>query len=184
MTYITDDNLQGYLKRDLTDEESSLFDIIEAYAKRVIDQYCDTVFEEVDESSRFFDGGEQDMDIDPCTAISAIASVDTSDVVISTYEDNTFVTEPRNKTVKNSVRSRFGRFPRGMKNIKITAKFSSFDTEVPENVKVASMKICADVFNNPNGFTKESIEGYSYQLGKGVMTEINKILAPYRQVLL
>ena len=57
MAYITENNLADYLKRSLGVRESAIFSIVEAWAKKHIDNITGTTFEEASEDSRYFDAG-------------------------------------------------------------------------------------------------------------------------------
>lgn len=184
--YINQAELENYLKRDLTTEEAGAFTILAGAAKEVIDNYCDTNFDaNVTETSRYYDGGTNEVVIDPCTNVTAVARVSDDGSIISTIDEDDYVLEPINNTVKWSVRARVGRFIRGARNLKVTAKFSSYDNAVPSDVKLACMKLCADALK-PSGVKKESIEGYSYEFRDIVERdeEITNALAKYRRVFI
>lgn len=185
--YISETELENYLKRDLTAKESASFVIIEEAARIAIDNYCDTNWDsDASSESRYYDGGLQEISIDPCKTITEVAYVDEDFETDDEFDTDEYVAEPVNKTIKTSLRLRAGRFCRGIKNIKVTAVFSSYDDAVPGAVKLACLKLCAGAIQNPVGITKENIEGYGYELAGQVQKdeEIQNILAPYRQVLL
>jgi len=186
MAYISQSELENYLKRSLTTEEASNFTVILAAVQEIIDNYCDTSFEEVSETSRYYDGGIQEIDIDPCTDVTAVAIVDEEFDVDETLDEDYYVVEPINRTIKTSIRLRSGKFSSGKANLKVTAKFSSYIDSVPELVKLACLKLCADVINNPMDYKSESIEGYSYQLRGRIEKdkELTELLAKYRQILI
>ena len=184
--YITQAALENYLKRALATREANSFALVEGAAERVVNDYCDTTFEDVAETSHYFDGGDQEITIDPCHTITAIASINYDESIINEYSDNDYVLEPRNGNIKDSIILRDGRWPSGHKNIKVTGKFSSYYDEVPSDIQLAVMMLCGDYFNNPVGLKSESIEGYSKTLAGKIERdeEIKSILGSYRQVLL
>ncbi|OQA03768.1 MAG: hypothetical protein BWY69_00248 [Planctomycetes bacterium ADurb.Bin401] len=185
--YITEAEIENYLKRDLTAEESEIFETIESAAREQIDNYCDTNWDEnTEEESRYYDGGNQEINIDPCKSISAVAYVDEEFETDDLWESDDYVAEPINKTIKTSIRVRAGKSCRGIGNIKVTALFTSYDTQVPPGVKLACLKLCSSIFENPLGLKSENIEGYGYAFADKIQSddELQKILSPYRQVLL
>lgn len=185
--YISEVELERYLKRDLTSAESAIFATIEEAARIAIDNYCDTNWDStVTSESRYYDGGLQEISIDPCKSITEIAYVDEDLTTDDAWDTDEYVAEPINKTIKTSLRVRAGRSCRGIRNIKVTATFTSYESEVPGAVKLACLKLCAGILGNPTGLKREGIEGYSYELADQVQKddEIQSILAPYRQVYL
>jgi len=187
MAYITQSELEGYLKRDLTSAEEGIFATILSAVKKAIDNWCDTNFDNVTErTNRYYDGGKQEVSIDPSKDISEIAYVDEDLESDDLWETDDYIAEPINQTIKTSLRNRAGKTNAGMKNIRVTAKFTSYDTEVPAGVKLACFRLIGDVLDNPRGLKSESIEGYSYAFADKIATDemVRGYLAPWRQVLI
>jgi hypothetical protein len=185
MSYIDQAELEAYLKRDLSTAEEASFPILLSAAEIAIDNYTDTNFNVATEESRYFDGGEQEIYIDPCTEITEVAITNSDESITNTLTDDEYVEEPKNLNVKWSLRMRNARFPYGIRNVKVTAKFSSLDgDEVPADVKLACFKLVSAGIINPNGYKKESIEGYSYEMQSEIEQDdlLSKTLAKYRQV--
>jgi hypothetical protein len=164
--YITQAEFEAFLKRSLTTSEAASFAIVAGNAKAVIDTYCETNFDaDVASSSRYYDGdGTSEIILDPCNTVTEVAFVDNTDAVSGVVSETNYILEPRNNTIKWSLRLRAGRFSFGVANIKVTAKFSSYDSAVPAEVKFACFKLCSDAYRNASGMESESIEGYSYKM--------------------
>ena len=184
--YLTQAEFEDFVKRSLTSDEATMFLIAEGAAEKFIDNHTDTNFNNVSETSKYYDGGVCEIDIDPCTSVTAVASVDSDLSIVETYDSDIYILEPYNSTVKWSLRSRIGRFNRGVKNIKVTAKFSSYIDKVPSEIKLACAILCQGTIDNPSNYKKESLEGYSYELGgNGEQDDrVLTLLAPYRRILL
>ena len=184
MSYITQAELEAYLKRSLSAAEVIAFPILLESAELAINNYTDTNFDEATEESRYFDGGEKEIYIDPCTEITEVALVNSDESIVTTLTDDEYVAEPKNNTVKWTLRLRSGMFQNGIRNVKVTAKFSSFVESVPADVKLACFKLVGGEIINPNNYKKESIEGYSYEMQTALEEDqiLSKVLARYRQV--
>lgn len=168
MSNYTDDTLiSTYLKRDLTPEEHGTLSILMPAVKLWIDKYTNTTFDEASSSTRYFDSdGGEIIDIDPVSAVTAIASVDDDGVVNYTYTLTTeYLLEPVNETIKSELRRRVGCWPHGAQRIAVTGKFSRYNAGVPQDIKMAATKICADMLNaggnDASNIKSESIEGHS-----------------------
>lgn len=186
MGYITQAELESYLKRPLTPSEEVSFPILLASAQLTINNYTDTNFNDAQSTSRYFDGGVKEILIDPCNTVTEVALTDDDGSITNVYSENEYILEPVNESVKTSLVKRFGRFCNGIANVKVTAKFSSYIDKVPEDIKLATMILCSNSMQNPQNFKSESIEGYSYTMAENTTTDenIKNLLAPYRQILL
>ena len=175
MAYVTESELEKYIKRSLTSDESDTFDLLEEAARAVVNNYCDTNWDEVTEASRYYDGGEQEISIHPCHSVSEV------EVGGSVFQETAYTLEPINKDVKWSIRRATG-FPSGIGNIKITAKFSSNFDGIPAEVKLAVIKLMTGILQKD--FKSESIEGYSYTLQDQLSKdeEVKGLLSKHRQV--
>lgn len=157
--------VEKYLKRSLTaDEVATLEDAIPA-ATAYIERMTGREYS-VGETSedRYYDapGGTHEIFIDPAAEVTAVGYVawdaTESDYVIG--EDLDIL--PRgDKTPKSSLLFRF-RPRHGTENIKVTGKFGE---TAPSDIVLAATALVAELFNNPKGLNKRSIEGYMEDYG-------------------
>lgn len=162
--YTTADQIASYLNKDLTTNEIDALAFIIPAVKKYIDNKLDTNFSSASSSSRYYDGGCPSLDIDPCTAITAIISVDADGNTVTTYESDDYLIEPVNETVKREVRARFGNWPAGKGNIKVTALFSEYNNGVPDDIQFVATRLASSMLNSAHsatGVNQESIEGHS-----------------------
>lgn len=170
MGLIKQADLEGRLSRSLTTEEQSVFPTINAAIQSELERYLSTSLEAVEASARYFDSGMQHMSIDLCTDVTSIQEVDDDLAVVQTLDSTDYQVEPVNKTLKTYIRFRNSGQPRGLNNVKVTAKFSLYGDSEARNIiigvlldmlakKVSSESIKGEV-------TKESIEGYSVEFAR------------------
>lgn len=166
--YTSQTLIEQYLQRSLTAQEISFLTTLLPAIRLWLDRILSSTFYEVEESTRYFDGGGETVDIDPCTAITAVKSVDNEHSVSSDYTNLTdYVAEPQNQTVKNElVRRSGGYFPKGNGRIAVTAKFSEYDGAIPQDIQLAATRIAADVLqagktSAVGNVQSESLEGHS-----------------------
>lgn len=169
MLYTDTDQIESAIGRDLSEDEKANLIVLVPAVQAWIDNYTSSTFDEVEEATtRYYDGGSCSLDIDPCTAITAITSVDDVDQSVSyTYVDvEDYIAEPVNKTVKTEIRRRYGSFPRGIANIAVTALFTEYDGQVPTDIQAAATMICIDLLRsratdaNGANIKSEDIEGH------------------------
>lgn len=175
--YTTKANIESYLGRLLTTNENNFLVVLLPAIDKWIDRMLETTFADVSPTTRYYDGGYASIDIDPCTAITAIEHRDIYGSVIYTYQTQDYILEPANQTVKTELRLRFlrnneladtdwspgAKFPRGIENLAITAKFSEYDGAVPEDVVLAATRLAAIMLRssgNLDGVESETIEGH------------------------
>lgn len=176
MAYTTTDLVSKYLERALTADETALFAIILPAVKRWIDGTLHSTFDTADASTRTYDAEGGIVDIDPCQAITKIEAVDYEGSASYAYTEGTeYVLYPQNETVKNELRARSKHgFTRGLKRIKVYAKFTEYDFEnnkVPEDIQLLATRLIAlqlqalgasaDI--DEAGVKKESVEGHSIE---------------------
>jgi hypothetical protein len=121
------------------------------------------MYGEVVASDRYYNGGDKYLQIDNCINITAVALLDEYSSVDDTYILNEdYVQAPMNETVKNSIVKRYGRFPVGIKNIKVTASFT-MGTQVPDDITFLATYLISKFYQqqNTSNISQESIEGYS-----------------------
>lgn len=191
MQYTNASVLAAYLKRELTGNEIDTLNLLVPAVQLWIDRKLDTTFVEADEATtRTFDGGERSIDIDPCTEITKVEALDYTGA--SSYEytaTQEYQAYPLNETVKTELVRRHSCWPGGDARIAVTAKFSSYDDGVPEDIQMVATKIAADLLNmgsaNAEAVKSESLEGHKVEY-QDPYSSIDKIASndPYvRSVL-
>lgn len=170
MAYTDASSIQGYLQRSLTADETSMLTWLIPAISKWVDSYLGTSFDEAQPGTREYDGtGGRILDIDPCTAITSVVSVNEDFDTDYTYDADDYVAQPQNDNVKDQLVKRHGRWPLGIANIAVTAKFSSYDGSVPEDIKMAVTRIAAGIIqgtwndDSSAGIKRESIEGHTIE---------------------
>jgi hypothetical protein len=163
MALITQQEVEDRLGRDLSTAEQSAFSIInEAVQAYVEDVLIGSSVEDVSATARQYDGGLQNVTIDPCTDISSVQLVDNFGNVEYTYQDEDYDQEPVNRTLKSTVRHLSGKFTNGPNRLKVTAKFSIYnDAGTLAIVKNALISAIVTEVQARGNIKSESIEGYS-----------------------
>lgn len=163
MSYTTIGNVQAFLRRDITEDEELIIPLL----IKAVDSFLDTELEgsygNTTPTTKYYDGGERILNIDPARDITKVAAVDRYENELFTYELNSyFECRPRNDTIKRWIEKRDGCFPKGIANIAVTATFTLGDT-IPDDLKyLATYLIVKLITENITGDLKsESIEGYS-----------------------
>lgn len=180
MLYTNQANIEKTLKRSLTAEEIEVIpNLIEA-ASSVVSGYLNRVYNDIDElnpaaSARLYDGNRQrELFIDDFQSISKVELLDSDgDIIDNADTASEWITYPLNTTPKNSIVLRSSNFPLGNATVRVTGVFTS--GALPTAVTNAVSLLVINGLNQPdtNGtITKESIEGYSYELkSAGQLTE-------------
>lgn len=185
--YCTNQQVSDYLKRNLTAHEVSILPVLIRSAQDFINDYCDTDFEDTNTNTvKYYDGeGLQEIDIDAAKDITLVQITD-DEIVTSTYQEDDYVLEPVNQTIKTSIRLKQDRFPYGAANIKVTGKFTSYEGKIPERISLAATMLVADYINGTRDIASESIEGWSVTYGKteNISSEVKDMLQDYRRTLL
>lgn len=203
MASYTDTSLiAATLKRELTDNEALSLSVIIPAIQKFIDSKVGTTFlEATTATSRYYDGGTHVIDLEPCSAIEEIASVDpytSADYYLFNQNNVTEVlAEPRNETIKNELRYRNGHFPMGEDNIRVKAKFSSYDGGIPEDIITIATMIAIEILRlgalGLNNLKRESLEGHEVMYHDPLMLMqslyesnpyISTILAQYNEYML
>lgn len=165
--YTSQTLIEQFLQRSLTAQEIAFLTTLLPAIRLWLDRVLASTFYEVEESTRYFDGGSETVDIDPCTAITAVKSVDNETDPSYTYVTGTdYVAEPQNQTVKNELVKRYGAFAKGSGRIAVTAKFSEYDGAIPQDIQLAATRIAADVLQQGKttavgNVQSEALEGHS-----------------------
>lgn len=168
MAYTSQTLIENYLQRTLTASEVSFLTTLIPAVKLWIDQKLNSTFDSVGSTSRYYDGGDQHIDIEPCTSVTEVVSVndDLTDSYIYT-EDTEYILYPLNETVKTEVRGRGFKFPDGDSRIKVTASFSEYDGGVPSDIQLVATRLVAGIINqgkvdsSGGNVSSESLEGHS-----------------------
>lgn len=174
--------MKGYC--GITDIENyTLTEIAESFETNVeewismVEQYIEketgrVFIADSEASERYFDGnGEIEFYIDEFIAITGAVIYDTlGNVKYTLTEDTHYLTFPYNKETKRGLIAKsynvlgFADFTLGVKNVKITAKWGSFEA-VPDAIKFATMVLVSGIVNfsnNADGEIKsEKIGDYS-----------------------
>ena len=167
MALISQSDLEARLGRTLTTDEATDFANINNAVQSHVERIIGSSVESASETTRYYDGGEHSLIIDPCTAITAVKYVDEDRNVEFTHDSSDYFAEPNNRTMKFELRYRLGKWTLGINNVEVTAKFSIFDDEDMRNiVKNAMLDFLASEITNHDNIQRESIEGYSIWYAK------------------
>lgn len=148
MAYTNSTLVGNYLQRTLTANETTFLALLIPAIKLWIDKKLSSTFDQASETSRYFDGGGRSVDLDPCTDITDVDAVNTDQTDSYDYTDQTeYIAEPQNETVKRELVKRNGHWPSGLGSIKVTAKFSEYDSAVPEDIQTVATILAAEVLN-------------------------------------
>lgn len=170
MAYTSTTLVGNYLQRTLNANETAYFAILLPAIKKWIDRITNSTFDSASETTRYFDGGVKNLDIDPCTTITEVKSVNDDTTLSDSYIyvlNSDYRQEPVNETVKRELRKINGCFPRGIANIAVTALFSEYDGSVPEDIQALATMLAAGVINqgknasSGGNVASESLEGHS-----------------------
>lgn len=173
MAYTSTTLVQNLIGRTLTANETAFLAILIPAIKIWIDKKTSSTFDTAAETSRRYDGtGGRSLDIDPCTDITNVRTVDAEGDEVTDYTSGTdYVAEPYNQTIKRELRLRGRGFPKGVANVEVTAKFSEYgDTNaVPEDIQAIATQMAAAVLQSGTGtadnIKSESLEGHSITYG-------------------
>lgn len=181
MQYTSQELVESFLGRTLSDGESNLLSTIVKGVERQIDEELDTTFS--NDSSlygaiRYFDGGFRHIDIDPCQNITDITLVNPARDAFSTLESDLYLLRPTNSPVSTLIDFRFGRIPRGYGNLRVTADFTEYGAEeggVPSDIKTVATRVVGAMLMSPEmavGIQQESVEGHSVTYQQNFQGEI------------
>lgn len=186
MALISQSDLEAKLGRSLTTAEASAFTIInsanQSYIERVI---VGSKVEADDPSSRYYDGGVQHLDIHPCTSVTEVAYVDDDFDNASAFDTSDYTVDPKHSTMKTMIRNRSGKMRRGISNVKVTAKFSTYeDTDITNVIKDALISSAESEVTNTDNIKRESIEGYSVEMATTETKDaINKLKGLFPNII-
>lgn len=171
--YTNTANISSFLQRALKTEETTA---LNSYILNAVDKWInrrlESRFDDVQPSTRYFDGGGHSIDIDPCQAITAIGALNNDGSDSYSYTDLTeYVAEPVNDTIKREIvyRGRRRRFPRGQRRMSVTARFTEYDyttSSVPADIVMAATRLAAGILNagrlagQGENLQQEALEGH------------------------
>lgn len=205
--YTNQQRIEAFLQRELTDQEAEYIDeTIESVSKAIEDytgrswepilDYADSDNEYESEdstSARLYDGtGSKELFIDDFINLEQVRILD---ALGNEWYKFTLTTDwqtfPSNSNPKNSIRLTGYHFPLGYGNIEVTAQWGG--GRVPNPVITIATQLVANYLtrsvNFDQAFKKESIEGYSYELSSGGISDIEiqslmQSLDTYKRILL
>lgn len=177
MAYTDATQVSNFLGRALTAYETSELTNIIAAIKTWLDKRLNTTFDSAAPSTRYYDGGVRNLNIDPCIGITQVETLNddgaNSYIYSTPYE---IVYEPQNETVKREIRKRLAPFPRGVHRVAVTATFSEYDGAVPADIQILATRIAAGIINqgkyagSGGNVLQESLEGHEIRFQIGVAT--------------
>lgn len=161
--------VENYLQRSLTENELALLFMLIPAIKKWLDRKLNSTFDEVAATTRYYDGGVGNLDIDPATDITAVKTLNTDGS--TSYDYDLTITpdvlyEPRNETVKREIIKRNGYFPSGKQSVAVTAKFTEYDGGVPEDIQTVATILAAETINqgklasSGGNVASEELEGH------------------------
>ena len=170
--YTNATTVSNFLGRALTAYETTLLTTLLPAIDLWIDRYLNSTFATASATTRYYDGGTNHVDIDPCQSITTLTSVDNEQNVDYTYTILTdFTVEPANETVKTEIIKRGrGCFTEGSQRLALTAKFTEYDftnAKVPDGIVIAATRIAGGVLGagkaagQGGNIQSESLEGHS-----------------------
>jgi hypothetical protein len=181
--YTTQDRVEAYLNRDLTDYETLFIDDVIEHISSYIDSYTNRHWLSVDSdeddeddleaTTRIFSGnGKKDLIVDDFIGLEKVRMLNSQGDEINLLEldeanpELNWLLTPSNTNPKESIRLRNTHFPYGLSNIEVTAIWGS--GKPPATVVIAATnlvgKYLTKTASSSGSFKRESIEGYSYEL--------------------
>lgn len=190
MALIAQSDLEARLGRTLTADEASAFAIVNASNQAYIERMIGSSVEAASETTRYYDGGVQHLAIDPVSEISAVNYVDDDSAAYYLNDTTDYTTEPRNRQVYQMLRFRPGAYPRGINNIAVTGKFSTYAdaglTAIIKDALIAMAEASFSATERSTDVAKESIEGYTVEYisnKQSVSTALDKVKAAFPGII-
>jgi len=156
--YCSVEDIENYSLTEVDESFESNLEFWIGAVEQTIEKMTGRVFIADEEASeRWFDGNNsQRIYIDEFINISGLVIYDALGNTQYTLTENThYLTFPYNDESKRGLESKpynalgFTRFPSGTKNIKVTAKWGSYE-EVPDAIKFATMVLATGIMNFSN----------------------------------
>lgn len=187
--YTSKANVEAYLGRSLTTGENTLLTNVIEYISKFIDTYTHRSWNslgatvEPTATSRIYDGnGEKELHIkDSFKTLTKIEILDSQGGIALSLETPTeWVIYPLNNDIGESVYLRNYSFPCRNACVKLYAIFG--DGAVPNDVVTVCTTLVSKYIQSISanqGFKKESIEGYSYEImtGENLDTDIRSAIS-------
>lgn len=183
MSYTTQYQIQGYIKRELTPDEARIIKTVIDAVGQWIDRETGRTWEPTAAGTkRVFDGGEPEIFIDGLIDLEAVEALDQYGTVVRTYYDYEYTKYPRNsKTTTSLCLNSGGRWHR---RVQITGKWGEVEG-VPADIRLAATILASDWLDNSDKLKSESIEGYSRTFAvQDSNPQVEQILASRKRVLL
>lgn len=174
MLYTDQAKVEAFLGRVLTAAELIILPTIVAAVERQIDTILDTTFKNTAAlygATRYFDGGVGHIDVDPFQNLTSIEMISPDGSITVTLDATTYVLQPYSGNVTRTITIRYGRIPKGYKDIKIIADFTEFAAEeagVPSDIQLIATRVVGTIIANPDlasGLKAETIEGHQVVYG-------------------
>lgn len=188
--YTTQADIQGYLKRELTEEEATIIHTVIQAVKQYIDIQTSTIWASDDNeaSTRLYDGGDEYLFIDAAQEVTQVEWLNADGDVNNVYETGDWQAEPLNGPPYTRIRlRRYYRWPRGYGAIRVTARWGE-GASVPADIKHVATVLVGDwLESDAKNLTSESIEGYSRSFAAYITdknSEVDKILEARKRVRL
>jgi hypothetical protein len=167
MAYTNQTNVEAFLGRSLTASETVYLPMLLNSVDSYINQQTETTFGAGTETTRYYDGGMRNIEIDWCYDVDSIAYYDSTGTLIQTYDADNYELSPYNKDMKSMIKSRIGKLANGYANIAVTAKFSYVDNAtdegVPDDIVTTATILVGNTLINPQNLQSESLEGHTVQ---------------------
>jgi hypothetical protein len=166
--YTTQQTVEAFLNRELTDNEAVLFPLVVGFVHpSIVDamggEYgIDTV------SSKVYDGGFESIAIDRVYDVDSVELLNSEGNVTRTYVlGQEVVLRPSNASVKSWVDRRTTKFPRGKNVVRVTGKFG-LGTDIPNDIIFLETYMVSKLYSSSvtGDLEAESIEGYSRKFAK------------------
>jgi hypothetical protein len=205
--YCSQQQVEAYLDRPLTDGEALMFQTLETGIEDSIDLYCGRTFSASrsttytidstigDGSSnpfQSFDGGVYEIFFDTPLQTDTtkdgiiapyIGSYDPETAQFTIVDPFTYIFYPVNSKVKTSVATKLGVFPFGFNNVFVYGTYGDY-LEVPQGIQLAATTLIGNYYNTSNDLTSETIEGYARTFVKTPNPIVAQILDSYKRILL
>ena len=178
MALISQSELEARIGRSLTANEASDFAILNVSIQAYVERIIGSGVEDESLSTRYYDGGVQNLSIDPCTDVTSVKYVNEKYNDVQTLDDDEYTLSPINRTVKIMLRRRNTRFERGFDNLAVTAKFTIYnDADTLAIVKDAMLSALENEISNTTNVRREAIEGYSVEFADSETKDaLNKLM--------
>lgn len=145
--YTTKESIENYLLIEIDESFDAQIDewieAVEEHIDHETNRDFTPVTGETTATDRQFDGdGTSELFIDPTTDIDEVRFGETSDPI----DVAQYVASPYRDTTKNKITLRNLRFPKGLQNIYVKAKWGY--EAVPKDIKLAATVLVAGIINN------------------------------------